>query len=72
MLPIAGQTAGLIGLNFFCGQSWEAWECLRLKKLMLCFKQERKITQMEDINILVNNIRLFKEENHYNNQIYDL
>lgn len=43
--------------EYFCGHSWEAGECHRLKKLMLCFKQERKITQMEDIYILVNNIR---------------
>ena len=33
MLPIAGQTAGPIGLNFFCGHSWVTGGCYRLKKI---------------------------------------
>ena len=32
MLPIAGRTAGPVGLIFFCGHSWVAGGCYRLKK----------------------------------------
>ena len=32
MLLIAGQTAGPIGLKFFCGHSWVARGCYRLLK----------------------------------------
>ena len=32
MLPIAGQTAGPIGLHFFCGHLGVAGGCYRLKK----------------------------------------
>ena len=39
MLPMAGQTAGLNGLKFFCGHSWVAGWCLRLKKSEIFFSQ---------------------------------
>ena len=32
MLPIADQTAGPNGLKFFCGHSWVAGGCYRLKE----------------------------------------
>ena len=37
-LSIAGQTAEPIGLQFFCGHSWAAEGCYRLKKRTFFFK----------------------------------
>ena len=39
MLPIAGQTAGLIGLNFLCRHSWMAGDCYRQKKSKFFFQK---------------------------------
>ena len=37
MLPIAGQTAGPIGLSFFCRHLWAVWGCKRPKKVKFFF-----------------------------------
>ena len=37
MLPIAGQTAGPIGLNFFCEHSWVAGGRYRLKNSLIIY-----------------------------------
>ena len=42
MLCIAGQTAGPIWLNFFCGHSWKAGGRYRLKKSNKIFSKNYK------------------------------
>ena len=37
MLPIAGQTPGPLGLNFFCEHSWVAGGCYRLKNSLIIY-----------------------------------
>jgi len=44
MLPIAGQTAGPNALNFFCGHSWVAGGCFRLKQNF--FHGQRRALQL--------------------------
>ena len=46
MFPIAGQTAGPNGLKFFCGHSWVAGGCLRLKgSNFVVFKKKKKFSR---------------------------
>ena len=58
MLPIAGQTAGLIGLNFLCRHSWMAGDCNRQKNRnffpKVFFHGQRRALQIVMIKTNVN------------------
>ena len=54
VLPISRQLAGLIGAEFFCGQSWVVSECYGLNKIRkiqhffqtFCFHGQRRALQL--------------------------
>ena len=60
MLPIAAQTAGPNGLNIFCGHSWVAGGCYRVKKIeIFCFQNKKNAGPFgEDLIIFAINLMI--------------